>query len=215
MLGLKNRRMPFNRVFAMGLAMAMSIIGVSLFAGSERVHACGCVGIASPSETLSEATAVFAGMPVDISVIRWRESLMGGEVRRGVDSYEFRVSVVWKGEVYETMFVNTSNGNGSSCDYGFVLDMEYVVYAYDVNGTLWAGQCTRTAPVRLAQEDLDELGEGAAPMLGSNASPLMTVPTVANGSCNVFAPHSQVPIDAWPLTLVAGVAWFGFRRRKK
>ena len=40
MFKLKNRYMHFNRIFAVGVATAMSIVGVTFFAGDEEIHAC-------------------------------------------------------------------------------------------------------------------------------------------------------------------------------
>ena len=81
----------------------------------------------------------------------------------------FEVSAVWKGTVYQDMFITTPP-TGGSCGFAFVEGEEYIVYGYDspyVAGGYALGLCTRTALFEHAHEDIDELGEGQAPQAGT------------------------------------------------
>lgn len=144
------------------------MIGVLWFFGdTEQVYACSCVQPGSPSEELEKFPAVFAGTVVSVqhsydpdgrSVTRDDRSTIG-----------FEVSTVWKGTVYEEMQITTPP-TGGSCGFTFEEGEEYIVYAYDspyVEGGYTTGICSRTALLEQAQEDIDELGVGNAPLVGT------------------------------------------------
>ena len=144
------------------------LVGVLWFFGdTEQVYACSCVQPGSPSEELEKFSAVFAGRVVSV---QHSYDPDGRSVSRGDRStIGFEVSAVWKGAVYEDMDITTPP-TGGSCGFTFEEGEEYIVYAYDspyVDGGYTTGICSRTALLEQAQEDIDALGEGNAPLAGT------------------------------------------------
>ena len=144
------------------------MIGVLWFLGNPgQAHACKCAQPGSPSEELRVSSAVFAGKVVSV---RHTYDPDGRSVSRDDHStIGFEVSAVWKGTVYEDMYITTPP-TGGSCGFRFAEGEEYIVYAHDSaygDGGYAVGICTRTALLEQAQEDIDELGEGRAPQAGT------------------------------------------------
>ena len=76
---------------------------------------------------------------------------------------------MWKGVVYEEMYVTTPP-TGGSCGFAFEEGEEYIVYAHDSasgDGGYTVSICSRTALLRQAQADIDALGKGDAPRAGT------------------------------------------------
>ena len=174
-------------------ALALSVVWFLGHAG--QAHACSCVQPGSPSEELEKFDAVFAGRVTSVhhsydpdgrSVTRDDRSTIG-----------FEVSMVWKGEIHETTTITTPP-TGGSCGYRFIEGESYVVYAYASpygDGGYTAGICSRTALLAEAQADIDELGDGDAPLAGSSGpSPEEPEEAAADGG--------------WWIALVAGGAVF-------
>ena len=146
------------------LALMLSILWFVGNAG--QAHACSCGPPVSPPIALEMASAVFTGRIVSIQL-------------NPDDPYEhvveFKVNAVWKGSIYETMYVTTYL-TGASCGYAhFEVDGEYIVYAGDRyrhgnRDGYSVGFCLRTGPLVRATADLEELGEGRAPEPGTIAS---------------------------------------------
>ncbi|MXY43763.1 MAG: hypothetical protein F4Y50_06880 [Dehalococcoidia bacterium] len=149
-------------VVAVSFALLVSILW--FFGNAEQVYACSCVQPGTPSEELEKISAVFAGRVVSV---RHSYDPDGRSVTRDDRStIGFEVSAVWKGTVYEDMSITTPP-TGGSCGFTFEEGEEYIVYAYDspyVEGGYTTGICSRTALLEQAQEDIDELGEGRAPL---------------------------------------------------
>ena len=234
MLGLKNRRRQFNWVFAISLAAAISIIGVTIFAGDDEIHACSCIW-RSPSEAMSNSTVVFAG-----EVLTKRRIESGWLKFDHYYEIEFRVNVVWKGMVDETSFIYTLPDSSSCGGWPwFEEGQEYVIYAH-YNNPVQVFLCDHILSMSEAQEDLEFLGKGMKPDPGSVAptwtppleptpeptpTPSSTLvstptPTIQNesensgGGCNLLARSSRTDFGTLPLGLVAGMAWLGVRRRR-
>ena len=155
-------------VIAVSLALMLSVLW---FLGNPgQVHACSCAQPGTPSEELEKFSAVFAGRVVSIrhsfdpdaaSVSRDDRTTVG-----------FEVSAVWKGTVREDMYITTPP-TGGSCGFTFVEGEEYIVYAHDSaygDDSYTVGICSRTALLGQAQEDIDVLGEGHAPLAGTGGS---------------------------------------------
>ena len=218
----------YRWVYATSLATLVSVVALILLSGSERIDAHKCF-IPPLAEEMERATAIFKGEIVDIHEI---ETELGNGLPYRI---EFRVSAMWKGPVYETMFVHTFR-HSVAWGYPFSMDVrEYIVYANEEPESLWVDLCSRVRSKSDWEEDLEFLGEGIKPEPGS-VSPARTVPVSptwtalvevtpsptpstqnesesSGGGCNVLAQSADGPTDAWPLTLVAGIAWFGFRNR--
>ena len=144
-------------VMAVSLALMLSVLW---FLGNPgQVHACKCAQPGTPSEELEKSSAVFAGRVVSI-----RHSFdpdaasVSPEDRTTVG---FEVNAVWKGTVYEDMYITTPP-TGGSCGLTFVEGEEYIVYAHDSaygDDSYTVGICSRTALHGQAQDDVDALGE--------------------------------------------------------
>ncbi len=81
------------------------------------------------------------------------------------------MSAVWKGEIYETMFIRTA-WSSASCGFEFAQGDHYIVYAREG----WASLCSRTKSIDKASEDLMALGEGVAPAPGSERKDALFTP---------------------------------------
>ncbi len=200
----------------MRLALAASLFCLWLFADAARSYACSCVAPGSPTEELAESTVVFAGKVVAISGFDVSES--GVVSGADVGTIEFQVSAVWKGDVPETMFVATVR-DGAACGFNFTEGQEYVVYSRSDASPPDVNLCSRTRLADHAQEDFAALGEGRAPEPGSGApgphDGTANPAPPSTGGCNALSQSAHAPTDAWALTLIAGVAWVGLRRRRR
>jgi len=90
----------------------------------------------------------------------------GEVVSRDIFTVKFKVDKIWKGKeaVEITMLTGTKdNGDGtltsSSCDYGFNKGEKYLVYADGPPGELRTHACSRTAPLKYAEEEMKGLDE--------------------------------------------------------
>ena len=150
------------------LSLAL-IVGVLWTLGNPApVQACKCAQPGSPSEELEKFSAVFSGRVVSIQHSYDPDGVSVSPEDRTTVGIE--VSAVWKGIVHEEMYITTPP-TGGSCGFDFIEGEEYIVYAYDspyADGGYTAGICSRTALIGQAQEDLDVLGEGHAPRLGTS-----------------------------------------------
>ena len=148
-------------VIAVSLALMLSVLW---FLGNPgQVHACSCAQPGTPSEELEKFSAVFAGRVVSIRHSFDRDAASVSPEDRTTVGFE--VSAVWKGTVYEDMYITTPP-TGGSCGFTFVEGEEYIVYAHDSaygDDSYTVGICSRTALLGQAQEDIDVLGEGHAP----------------------------------------------------
>ena len=163
----KHRGMGFTVAFVPAVSLALMINLVWLLASTGQVYACKCAEPGSPSEELEKFSAVFVGRVVSVqhSYDPDAESVTP-EDRTTV---RIEVSTVWKGAVYEDMYVTTPP-TGGSCGFAFTEGEEYIVYAYDSlydADSYTVGICSRTALLRQAQTDLDSLGQGNNPVAGT------------------------------------------------
>ncbi|MYD99099.1 MAG: hypothetical protein F4X98_17160 [Gammaproteobacteria bacterium] len=168
-------RLAMTSAGAVGFALMLSTLWLLRSAG--HVHACSCVDPHPPSEALERAAAVFAGRVV--SVREFSDPSQGG-VWSTADptTVGFKVSAVWKGPAYETMYVATPR-SGMSCGFTFVEGKEYIVYAqhtalggedsvfellnkHAVDGYT-VSLCSRTALLQQAEADQDALGMSRTP----------------------------------------------------
>ena len=154
----------------MVVSLALIVSVLWFFGNPEQVYACSCAQPGTPSEELEKSSAVFAGRVVSI-----RHSFdpdaasVSPEDRTTVG---FEVNAVWKGTVYEDMYITTPP-TGGSCGLTFVEGEEYIVYAHDSaygDDSYTVGICSRTALLGQALDDIDALGEGQAPLAGTGGS---------------------------------------------
>ena len=134
------------------------VIGICFVVDTRISHACSCARPGSASEALRTTSSVFVG-----KVIAVYDSEIYLPRTRDVQTetvYAFKATTVWKGPLYETVFI--SNTFGTSCDRWFAEGEEYLVYG---GGHL----CSRTSIISEAHEDLAELGAGRTPVSGTSA----------------------------------------------
>lgn len=143
-------------------------LGVSVLIASGRAQACSCTPLPTPEEAAQQADAVFLGtVERFVEVIQRASPEMTGlfgkpqhlEWRRRQAT--LTVKTVWKGSVGPLVDVVTGMGAGD-CGYEFVVDQEYLVYAYRDETRLMTDLCTRTRPSAGAAFDLAVLSGGTA-----------------------------------------------------
>ena len=157
----------FTPVSVVAVSFALLVSVLWFFGNAEQVYACSCAQPGSPSEELEKFSAVFAGRVVSVQLSYDPDGRTVTREDRGTIGFE--VSAVWKGTVYEEINITTPP-TGGSCGFTFEEGEEYIVYAYDspyVEGGYATGICSRTALLEQAQKDIDELGEGNAPLAGT------------------------------------------------
>jgi hypothetical protein len=104
----------------------------------------------TPVEAMGQADAVFTGRVLTAVPI---ESTNGYV-------YTMRVHAVWKGTVIVELQVET--GEPAMCGVWLQPGETYLVYAYEYEGVVSTGNCTRTREIGFADEDLAELGSPLA-----------------------------------------------------
>lgn len=190
------------------LAAWLIVLALPVFVSSGEIHACECVESESASERLEEASVVFFGRVVEMHFEDWPFDIDSTAVPPEEPlTVEFNVHTVWKGAVSKVTRLTTARSE--PCGFPFKMFEDYLVYADGNTGSLEVRACSRTRPALDAEEDLATLGEGYPPGPGSRG-------VVRPATLDCFAPSESVSVglDTWPLMLVAGVAWFGFRKRR-
>ncbi len=190
------------------LAAWVIALAIPVFASSSEIHACECVESDSAPERLEEASAVFLGRVVEMQFEDWPFDIDSTAVPPEEPlTVEFNVHTVWKGEVSKVTRLRTARSE--PCGFPFKMFEDYLVYADGKMGSLEVRACSRTQSALDAEEDLVTLGDGYPPGPGSRG-------VVRPATLDCFAPSESVSVglDTWPLMLVAGVVWFGIRKRR-
>jgi len=144
----------------MRILLLLVIITSMLTIETGPAYACSCAPPGPPDEELSNAAAVFTG-----KVISLAKPKGGFGPVSSADPIEvtFQVDKVWKGSVSQTTTITTAR-SGASCGYTFEKGSEYIVYAHGQENNLSVSLCSRTQPLDTADDDLAQLGVGAAPL---------------------------------------------------
>lgn len=161
------------RTILLGILCCLWPLGVA--------HACDCVGEETPSRYFKNSSIVFSGKVTDISA-----PFKNGSTFSAVN-VTFQVFKVWKGPRDVVLAIDADYG--TSCDYKFVLNESYLVYAYDLSGSrARAGQCQGIKSLLYAGEDLDFLGVGEIPVNqpAINRLPRLLAVTLATLALGVF-----------------------------
>ncbi|MCA9653092.1 MAG: hypothetical protein KC501_24470 [Myxococcales bacterium] len=138
--------------------LGLAAIGVTLWAAPRGARACSCMMPPPPAEALDEADAVFEARPFSMS----------NDDRRAY--YSFEVDRVWKGEIGPRVEIATAL-HSAACGRTYQIGTRYVVYARRNADGDWAdGLCSRTRASLSAEEDLQVLGAGHAPISGEPAA---------------------------------------------
>ena len=153
---------------------------------------------------------------------------------------QFRVSTVWKGTVSETIYVSSIDACGYEFVEGktyvvYASGSEGVPYVLGSVTSSAAERLTRSLgqgrkpdsgssePTPTPAPTIPEGCPTATPEIAPTPVPVTTLTPESTpnatqqsspgGSCNVIAESDDVPLDAAPVALVAGIVWFRFRRR--
>ena len=135
---------------------------VFLLFNSVESYACSCaLDIKKVSlrkkvkRSVNDAGAVFSGKVVSI------ESDSDLPNKRYASKVKIEVDSLWKGDLSETVIVQTGIGGGD-CGFPFEVGESYLIYAYGSakDNSLGTGICSRTQRLAQAAEDLKVLGKG-------------------------------------------------------
>ena len=153
---------------------------------------------------------------------------------------KLQVSTVWKGRVRETMIVTAGGGCGYEFSPGveylvytrgsFVSVCGATVRASKAHehfkvlgrgstpepgtfGSMRTSSRTHPTCPTATPTITPTATPTPVPTLTPTNTPMSPQPPTSTGSCNILAESNAVPLDAAPLALIAGIAWFGIRRR--
>ena len=189
------------------LALTVLLVAAAIHASTDQTHACSCVPPPSPQEALAKSEAVFAGKVVAVSGLP-----PGGYNSTDPRVVAFKVSAVWKGPSYETMFITTPL-SGASCGFDFIEGKSYIVYAWNGVDVLL---CSRTKLSDNARDDFATLGEGSSPEPGSSSPvPKSRPDLVPPSGCELPFGYVRGHIDLSAFGLIAPLAWLAWRRRSR
>jgi hypothetical protein len=156
----------------------------------------------APAAALSDAKAVFEGRLVsqrtELRRLGAEEGATDGP-ELPVNIATFEVLRVWKGDgiaLGSSVTIETA-GDSAACGRDYSTASEWIVYAYDQDGRLADGLCTRTGPSDAAANDgdaaaLDALGDGTQTE-GTAPTPDAAAPPETEASregCSVTRPTS-------------------------
>jgi len=133
---------------------------IALLVAAPPAAACSCMGGIEPAEMLTQADAAFTGRVVAFEEVK-RETDYGTLYRMRT---VVEVDAVWKGleddapAALDEVVVWTGTGGGD-CGYPFSKGDRYLIYAFEHDGELSTGICSRTRPVSMAEADFEALGE--------------------------------------------------------
>jgi len=148
------------------LIAVITLLG--LFAWPTPAWACSCVPTPPPAQEFADRQAVFVGTVTGLSeppfpILQQAANLWAQGTNSGVHGassassmpkVEFAVSDSWKGVTTTTATVAATRSS-ASCGIEFVWGQQYVVYAYDFDGSgLQTNMCTRTTDAANAAADL-------------------------------------------------------------
>ncbi len=136
-------------------SLGLLILMVGMVSHIPRARACSCIQPEPPAVAAEKSAAVFAGRVTDIDPPAVMTSTLDE------NKITFDVSRTWKGVDRSPVYIYSS-GSSASCGYEFEVGKEYLVYAYENEGRLSTGLCTRTALLADAAEDVVALGAGEA-----------------------------------------------------
>lgn len=133
------------------ILLKLFVFLILLFANINSIMACECIKPENPAKALENSKAVFSGKVTDIDR-NYLPLYLGNKI-------EFQVYNSWKGVSDKSVTIYAEESS-AACGYKFEENKEYLVYAYEDEGKLKTGLCTRTNLLENAQQDLKELGFG-------------------------------------------------------
>ena len=170
-----------------------------------RSDATECLPRVPLMEEFEKSAAVFAGGV---------KSKTSSSIENASITTEITVRTVWKGPLYETMYITASNPYlGPNYGMDFAEGEEMIVFAPSM---LTGGDrlpnwrvdhCTRTGSLSWASSFLDELGEGEAPIL----APLIPRSESAGDGFRVSIHPANLAALVALFCLVLGIGWLVLR----
>jgi hypothetical protein len=131
------------------------------------VDALACVCLySSPCEEFGRAKLIFTGRMIEGSEKLGKDKDKDGqEVSYEAGQVRFSVDEVFKGDKVSEITLSVASNKNTSCGYSMIRGERYLVYAYEHNGKLGTGICTRTTLVSNegVKEDFDFLRNLPAP----------------------------------------------------
>lgn len=137
------------------LAAAAVVLSGSVTMRVQPAYGCSCMMPESATVESDRATAVFAG---EVTA-----KTLTGEQHYGDYRVEFTISQLWKGDIGNTISITTAN-NSAACGFNFETGENYLVYTYGDITDMQVASCGRTSLLENTAEDVDELGNGTAPV---------------------------------------------------
>ena len=135
---------------------------------SSPVFACDCAG-PTGKKAIRKNSVAFRGTVTNIEYLNEKTGKIEPRIK-----VTFSVSRFWSGNVGKTFVLHTTENSWSCAGYYFVTDKEYLVVAYpngevtekkfdSAKNTFGTNPCGATLPIKLAERELEELGEGKEP----------------------------------------------------
>jgi hypothetical protein len=142
------------------IIVSFIVIGFTALAARESA-ACVCA-LSAEKPTAEQARAALVKDFNDALAV-----FSGEVIARDTFKVKFKLDKVWKGDFGDELVMSTGTkdeGNGmisvSSCDYTFQVGEKYLVFAYGTSvETMQAQKCTRTQPLRSAEQEMKDLDE--------------------------------------------------------
>ena len=214
-----SHRIGIIHAVRLGLILSLSLLWI--LTNAEPSHACSCRP-SPPSVALANSPSVFAGRIISIEYPEVEDPW--GRRNGKTEVIGFDVSSVWKGPRYKNIYLK-STLHRTDCNFphwGFYQRSgdELLIYAREDFSVFL---CSRILTLDEAQEDIDLLGRGRKPQSGTSG-PLPGTPEFppqqspdtewvdpANAGCSL----GSATADATWLGIMAGLVWFGVRRRPR
>jgi hypothetical protein len=137
--------------------LSMGSFVMTLLSFSDTAFACSCMQTPPPCEAYWRAEAVFIGTVKEVSQIELEEEVGGSILKYRNPLFHFSVDQTYRGVNGSQVAIMTGQGGGD-CGFGFKIGEQYLVYAYRDHRKkemLSTSICTRTRPIRGADEDLE------------------------------------------------------------
>lgn len=178
--------------------LAVLLASAVFLAVTRESHACSCGHPQSAGEALEASSHVFVGEVVALLDSRYENnSMFPSEI------YEFKVTNVLKGPLYETVYLSV----GGPCGASFVVGLTYLVYTP-------AGYCSKTSLLSTAYQDFFELGPGRPPEPGTSEGIPSRLDELRRLDERIAETRWNLALAATALTLSAGL-FVGFRTYKR
>lgn len=151
---------------------------ICLFCSMTSVYACRCI-TTSVEDNVKNASIIFSGKVVGFEYRKGIPNRYMDEQAKATGKFidyetlviKVRIEQSWKGNVPTEIFLLTyttknADGTGSylSCDFNFLKDETYVIFANGKENEYRTNSCSGTRKLNEAEKDLEILGEGRKPI---------------------------------------------------